>query len=94
MIHIDTPVLLYRKQVLFNKKQVIGKVALEEVSIPPQHVMNIPGTIQVWKTPPVAIVALFEPHEQITDNENQTAQDALFAFEKAIVPITIIKHKY
>ena len=34
-------------------------------------------------------VALFEPHERLIDNENQIAQDALFSFEKGIVPITI-----
>ena len=51
--------------------------------------MIVPGTIPGWKAPPVATVALFEPHERFIDNENQTAQDALFSFEKGIVPITI-----
>ena len=39
--------------------------------------------------PPVARVALFEPHERFINTENQKAQDALFSFEKGIVPITI-----
>ena len=64
-------------------------MALEKVSIPPQHVMIVPGTIPGWKAPPVARVALFEPHKRFIDNENQIAQDALFSFEKGIVPITI-----
>ena len=51
--------------------------------------MTVPGTIPGWKVPPVARVALFEPHECFIDNENQIAQDALFSFEKRIVPITI-----
>ena len=82
-------VLLYRKQFSFNEKQVYRVMALEKVSIPPQHVMIEPGTIPGWKAPPVARVALFEPHERFIDNENETAQDALFSFEKGIVPITI-----
>ena len=64
-------------------------MALEKVSIPPQHAMIVPGTIPGWKAPPVARVALFELHEQFIDNENQIAQGALFSFEKGIVPITI-----
>ena len=82
---------LYRKQFSFDEKQVYRVVALEKVSIPPQHVMIVPGTIPGWKAPPVARVALFEPHERFMDNENQIAQDALFSFEKGIVPITIAK---
>ena len=34
---------------------------------------------------------MFEPHERFIDNENQIAQDALFGFEKGIVPSTIAK---
>ena len=64
-------------------------MALEKVSIPPQHVMIVPDTIPGRKAPPVAKVALFEPHERFIDNENQIAQDALFRFEKGIVPITV-----
>ena len=51
--------------------------------------MIVPGTIPGWKAPPVARVVLFEPHEHFIDNESQIAQDALFSFEKGIVPITI-----
>ena len=51
--------------------------------------MIAPGTIPGWKAPPVARVALVEPHERFIDNENQIAQDALFSFEKELVPITI-----
>ena len=51
--------------------------------------MILPGTIPGWKAPPAARVALFEPQERFIDNENQIAQDALFIFEKVIVPITI-----
>ena len=51
--------------------------------------MIVPGTISGWKSPPVARVASFEPHERFIDNDNQIAQDALFSFEKRIVPITI-----
>ena len=64
-------------------------MALEKVSIPPQHVLIVFGTILGWKAPPVARVVLFEPHERFIDNDNQIAQDALFSFEKGIVPITI-----
>ena len=64
-------------------------MALEKVSIPPQHVMIVPGTIPGWKAPPIARVALFEPHERFIDNEDQIAQDALFSFGKGIDPITI-----
>ena len=51
--------------------------------------MIVPGTIPGWKVPPIARVALFEPHERFIDNENQIARDALFSFENGIVPITI-----
>ena len=85
----NTLVSLYRKQFLFDEKQVYGVVALEKVPIPPQHVMIVPGTNPGWKAAPVARVALFEPHERFIDNENQIAQDALFSFEKGIAPITI-----
>ena len=51
--------------------------------------MIVRGNFTGWKTPPAARVALFEPHERFIDNENQMAQDALFSFEKRIVPITI-----
>ena len=85
----NTLVPLYRKQFSSEEKQVYRVVALERVSFPPQHVMIVPGTIRGWKAPPVARVALFEPHERFIDNENQIAQDALISFEKRIVPITI-----
>ena len=85
----NTMVPLYRKQFSIDEKQIYRVVALEKVSIPPQHVMIVPGTLPGWKAPPVARVALFEPHERFTDNENQKAQDGLFSFEKGIVPITI-----
>ena len=85
----NTLVLLYGKQFSFYEKQVFRVVALEKVSIPPQHVMIVPCTIPGWKAPPVARVALFEPHERFIDNENRTAQGALFSFEKGIVLITI-----
>ena len=39
--------------------------------------------------PPVARVALFEPHERFINNENQIAKGALFNFEKGMVPIMI-----
>ena len=84
---------LHRKQFSFDEKHVYRLVALEKVSIPPQHVMIVPGTIPVWKAPPVARVAWFEPHERFIDNENQIAQDALFSYEKGIVPITIANTK-
>ena len=51
--------------------------------------MFVPAAIPGWKAPPVTRVALFEPHERFIDNQNQIAQDALFNFEKGIVPITI-----
>ena len=85
----NTLVPLYRKQFSFDEKQVYRVVALEKVSIPPQLVMIVPGTIPGSKAPPIARVALFEPHERFIYNENQVAQDALFSFEKGIVPITI-----
>ena len=62
---------------------------MDKVSIPPQHIMIVPGTIPGWKAPSVARVVLFEPHERFIDSENKIAQDALFKFEKGIVPITI-----
>ena len=83
----------YRKQFSFDEKQVERVVALEKVSIPPQHVRVVPGTIPGWKVPPVARVALFEPHERFINNENQIGQDALFSFEKGIVPLTIANIK-
>ena len=90
-LKIDRNILvpLYRKQFSVDEKQVYRVVALEKVSIPPQHVMIVPGTIPGWKTSPVARVVLFEPHERFIDNENQIAQAALFSFEKGILPITI-----
>ena len=90
-LNIDRNIMvpLYRKQFSFDEKQAYRVVALEQVSIPPQHVMIVPGTIPGWEAPPVARVALFEPHERFIGNENQIAQDALFSFEKGIAPITI-----
>ena len=85
----NTWVPLYLKQFSFDEKQVYRVVAFEKISIPPQHVMIVPGTIPGWKVPPVARVPLFEPHERFIDNENRIAQDALFGFEKRLVPITI-----
>ena len=81
-LKIDRNILvpLYRKQFSFDEKQVYRVVALEKVSIPPQRVMIVPGTNPGWKAPPVARVALFEPHERFIDNENQIAQDAIFSF--------------
>ena len=64
-------------------------MALENVSIPPQHVLIVSGTIPGWKASPVARIALFETHQCFIDNENKIAQDALFSFEKGKVPITI-----
>ena len=80
---------LYRKQFSFDENQIYRVVALEKISIPPQHVMIGPGTIPGWEAPPVARNPLLEPHEQFINNENQIEQDALFRFEKGIVPITI-----
>ena len=85
----NTLVPLCRKRFSFDEKQVYRVVALEKVSIPPQHFMIVPDTYPGWKVPPVARVALFELHEHFINNENQKAQDALFSFEKGIVPITI-----
>ena len=89
-LKIDKNILvpLYRKQFSFYEKQVYRLVALEKVSILPQHVMIVPGTIPGCRAPPVARVALFEPHERFINNENQIVQDALFSFEKGIIPIT------
>ena len=83
----NTLVPLYRKLFSFDEKQVYGVVALEKVSISPQHFMIVPGRIPGWKAPPVVRVALFEPHERFINKENQIAQDALFSFEKR--PITL-----
>ena len=85
----NTLVPLYRQQFSFDEKQIYRVVELEKVLIPPQHVMIVPGTISGWKSPPVARFALFQSHERFIENENQIAQDALFSFEKGIVPITI-----
>ena len=89
----NTLVPLYRKQFPFDEKQVYSVVALEKASIPPQHVMIVPGTIPGWKAQPVARVALFEPHERFLDNENQLAQEALFSFEKENSPYDNSKNK-
>ena len=88
---IDRNILvpLYRKQFSLDEKQVYRVVALEKVSLPPQHVLIVPGTIPGWKASPVARVALSEQHERSIDNENQIAQDALLIFEKGLVHITI-----
>ena len=51
--------------------------------------MIVPCKIPGWKEPLVARVDLFGRHERFVDNKNQIAQDALFSFEKRIVPITI-----
>ena len=85
----NTLVLSYRKKFSFDEKQVYRVVALEKISIPPQHVMIVPGTVPGWQAPPVARVALSEPYECFLNDENQMAQDALFSFEKGIVFITI-----
>ena len=57
-------------------------MAIEKISNPPHYVVIVPGTFSCWKAPPVAQVALFDPHERFIKNENQTAQEALFSFEK------------
>ena len=90
-LKIDRNILvpLYGKQFSFDEKQVYRVVALEKLSIPPQHVLIVPDTIPGCKAPPVARVALFEPDDNFIDNENQIPQDALLSFEKGIVPITI-----
>ena len=90
-LKIDRNILvpLYGKQFSFDEKQVYRVVALEKLSIPPQHVLIVPDTIPGCKAPPVARVALFEPDDSFIDNENQIPQDALLSFEKGIVPITI-----
>ena len=41
------------------------------MSIPPKHVMNVPGPILVWKAPRLA-----RQHERFINNEEQIAQDA------------------
>ena len=51
--------------------------------------MIVPGTFPGWKVPTVARVVLFEPHDCSINNKKQTAQAALYSFEKGIVPITI-----
>ena len=53
----NTFVLLYRRELSFDEKKVYRAVALEKISIPPQHVMIVLGTIPGWKAPPVARVA-------------------------------------
>ena len=63
-------------------------MVLEKVSIPPQHVMIVPGTIPGWKAPPVARIVFLNSTSDI-DNENQIAQDASFNFEKGIIPFTV-----
>ena len=80
---------LYRKQFSFDEKQVNRVVALEKIWIAPQHVMIVSGTILGCKARPAAGVVLFEPHERFTITENQIAQNALFSFEKGLVPILI-----
>ena len=64
-------------------------MAVDKVSIPPQHVMIAPGTIPGWKATPLARVALFQQHGRFVNNEKHTAQDEMFSLEKGIVPITI-----
>ena len=66
-------------------------MALGKVSIPAQDVMIVPGSIPGCKAPSVAGVALSEPQEHFIINENQIAQEALFSFEKGIIPIKIAK---
>ena len=44
----NTLVRLYKKQFSFDEKQVYRVVALEKVSISPQHVMIVLGTIPGW----------------------------------------------
>ena len=48
----NTLVPFYRKHFSFDEQQVYRVVALEKVSIPPQHVMIVPGTIMTnsWFT--------------------------------------------
>ena len=87
----NTLVPLYRKQFSFDEKQVYRVVAFEKSSVPPQHVLFVPSTNRGWKAPPVATVALFEPHERFINNENPIAQDALFSIEEGIVSVTIAK---
>ena len=79
----------YRKQFSFNEKQIYRVMASDKISMPPQHVMIVPDTVPGWKAPPVARVSLFEQHERFINKENRIAQDALFKFEKGIVPITM-----
>ena len=85
----NSMVPFFKKKFSFHDKQVYRVVALEKVSISPQLVMIVPGKVLGWKAPPVATVALFEPHECFINNENQIAQNALFSFETGLVPITI-----
>ena len=65
----NTLVPLYRKQFSFDEKLVHRVVVLEKVSIPLRHVIIVPGAIPGWTVPPVARVALFEPHERFINNE-------------------------
>ena len=51
--------------------------------------MIVSGTTPGWKAPLVPKMVLSQPHESFTNNEKQIAQDAMFSFEKGIVPITI-----
>ena len=87
----NTSVPFYRKEFSFDEKQVHRVVALEKISIPPQHVMIVLGTNPGWKVPPVPRVALLESHERFINNEKCLAQDPLFDFEEGIVPITVAK---
>ena len=82
----NTLVPIYRKQFSFEEKQFCRVLPLKKVSIPPQQVMIVPGKTPCGKAPPVARAALFEPNERFITNENQIAQDAVFGFEKGIVP--------
>ena len=79
----------YWKQFSFDENQVYRKVALEKISIPPQHVLILSGTIPGWKALPIGKIDVFEPHEQFIKKEKEIAQDALFNFEKGLVPFTI-----
>ena len=82
-LEIDRNILVpFTKYFSFDEKQVYRVVAIEKVSIPAQHVMIVPSTIPGSKAPPIARVALFEPHERLTNIENQIAEDALFSYKK------------
>ena len=94
-LKIDTYTLVhfYSKQILFDEKQVYRVMALEKISIPPQHVMIVPGTILGWRVPQVVRFALFEPQDCFINSENRTTQDALLIFENGLVSITIATTK-